>query len=303
MLTRDPEAFFAFAANLPLDAASTCAKSAFVVSPVGFRLSKQSAQDNRYMQNPLGADADTAMAEHIELQLALRRCLPVIAFSGDRQSPDAVFPNNAFAVTPRHLIVGHMRHPERQRETAREDIRGFFTDTLGRELRDLSVQPGICELTGSLIIDRGRGIGFCGLSERCDEIGAAAMHAAFGLNACLMFDLAEGEYHTNVVLSVLASRALLIAPGGFADPKIADAICAFYQDRAIVLSDEQKAAFAGNGIAVTDADVFLSSRAVSSLTPQQRAQFADYGFRLHQVPMPMLERAGGSLRCCVGEIY
>jgi hypothetical protein len=27
------------------------------------------------------------------------------------------------------------------------------------------------------------------------------------------------------------------------------------------------------------------------------------GFILHAVPMPTLELAGGSLRCCVGEIY
>ena len=303
MLTRDSDAFFAYVADLPLDLESTCAKSVFVVSPLGFRLSEQSARDNRYMQNPLGADAEVAMAEHEALQAALRQCLPVTVFNGDRQTPDAVFPNNAFAVTPRHLIVGHMRHPERQQETAREDIRSFFADTLGRELIDLSAQPGICELTGSLIIDRGRGIGFCGLSERCDEIGAEAMHAAFGLKACLMFDLAPGEYHTNVVLSVLASRALLIAPDGFSDRGIAAAITAFYQGRAIVLSEVQKAAYAGNGIALTDDDVFLSSTAVASLNESQRAQLAAYGFRLRQVPMPMLERAGGSLRCCVGEIY
>ncbi len=303
MLTRDPDAFFAYAETLPLNATSTCAKSAFLVSPVGFRLSEQSARDNRYMQNALGADAETAMTEHLALQAAISKCLPVVVFNGDRQTPDAVFPNNAFAVTPSHLIIGHMRHPERQQETAREDIRAYFTETMGRALHDLSAQPGICELTGSLIIDRGRGIGFCGLSDRCDTIGAEAMHAAFGLKACLMFDLAPGEYHTNVLLSVLASRALLIAPGGFADPGIAQAITAFYQGRAIVLNEPQKAAFAGNGIALSDNDVFLSSKAAASLNDSQRMQLAEYGFRLHQVPMPMLERAGGSLRCCVGEIY
>ena len=58
---------------------------------------------------------------------------------------------------------------------------------------------------------------------------AAAMHAAFGLRATLMFDLAAGEYHTNVVMSVLAGRGLVICPDGFADPVVAEAIAALYE--------------------------------------------------------------------------
>src|SRR3546814_17991877 len=88
------------------------------------------------------------------------------------------------------------------------------------------------ELTGSLVIDRARGLGFCGLSARCDTTGAAAMHAAFGLRATLLFDLAAGEYHTNVLLSVLAGRALVLCPDGFADPDVGLALRELYpQDR------------------------------------------------------------------------
>src|SRR3546814_11395097 len=110
-----------------------------------------------------------------------------------------------------------MRHPVRRREAARDDIRAFFRDVLGYAETDLSGQPHPCELTGALVIDRARGLGFCGLSERCDEAGARLMHDAFGLRATLLFDLAPGEYHTNVVLAVLSGRAALVCPGGFAD--------------------------------------------------------------------------------------
>src|SRR3546814_5900909 len=65
-----------------------------------------------------------------------------------------------------------MRHPVRRREAARDDIRAFFRDVLGYAETDLSGQPHPCELTGALVIDRARGLGFCGLSERCDEAGA-----------------------------------------------------------------------------------------------------------------------------------
>lgn len=106
--------------------------------------------------------------------------VPVVSFPGDAATPDAVFPNNVFA-----------------------------TAALGYRMVDLSQQPGIAELTGSLVIDRARNLGYCGLSERCDGEGAAAMHAAFGTA----------------------------------------------------------------------------------------------GFALHGLPLPEIEKAGGSLRCCVGELF
>jgi hypothetical protein len=303
MLTRDVDAFLTLAASLSPDAGPGCAKSVFLISPDGFRLSEQSASDNRYMRLEQPADALVAMSEHHALQLEISKVRPVICFPGAQSTPDAVFPNNVFATTPGRLIIGHMRHPVRQSEVLRPDIRGFFTDTLGYREVDLSAQAGICELTGSLIIDRARNIGFCGLSERCDEAGARAMYEAFNLDACLLFNLAEGEYHTNVVLSVLASRAVVVAASGFRDAAVAEAIAGFYGGRAIRLRESQKDDYAGNCIALTDHTVFLSQRALDSLDPEQCAQFADYGFSLVPVALPMLERAGGSLRCCVGEIF
>src|SRR3546814_13537431 len=74
-------------------------------------------------------------------------------------------------------------------------ISDWSSDVCSSDLRvvDLRCGPGVAELTGSLVIDRARGLGFCGLSARCDTTGAAAMHAAFGLRATLLFDLAAGR--------------------------------------------------------------------------------------------------------------
>lgn len=303
MLTRDVEAFMAFSKTLPAMSGPSCAKSVFLISPEGFSLSEQSATDNRYMRMDLPADAVIALEEHRILRSEISKVCPVICFPGALNTPDAVFPNNVFATRPGRLIIGHMRHPSRQLETQRADVRDFFRQTLGYQEIDLSTQPGICELTGSMIIDRARGIGFCGLSERCDETGARAMMDAFTLKACLMFELAEGEYHTNVVLSILASRAMVVAPSGFRDARIPKAIAGFYGNKAIQLSESQKGDYAGNCIALSEKAVFLSQRALQSLDPGQLAQFAHYGFKLMPVDLPMLERAGGSLRCCVAEIF
>lgn len=303
MITRDTAAFLAFARACAPDFGPATAKAAFLVAPDGFARAEQSAGDNRYMADAEAFDAARASAEHRELQRALSGSLPTICFPGDPAAPDALFPNNVFATVPGRLLVGRMRHPVRQREAERADIRSWFRDVLGYAETDLSQQPHPCELTGALVIDRARGLGFCGLSERCDEAGARLMHEAFGLRATLLFELAPGEYHTNVVLAVLAGRAALICADGFADAAAADAIAALYAPHALRLTAAQRSAFAGNAIALSGDAVWMSAVAEKALTAAYRTALADAGFALRSVDLRAIESAGGSLRCCVAELF
>ncbi len=288
---------------LPPITAPTCARAAFLVAPEQFSLAAQSASDNAYMDLEVRVDGERALAQHRGLQRALSRHLPTLCFPGDPQTPDAIFPNNVFATAPGRLVIGHMRHPVRQNEALRRDIRGFFTTLLGYREIDLSLQDGICELTGSVVIDRGRGIGYAGLSERCDQAGLDAFAAALGLAQQVPYALAADEYHGNVVMSVLASRAVVLAPDGFADPKAAEAIAARYGDGAILLTRAEKNAFAGNCIALTPTTVHMSERAADALLPATRAAIERQGFTIASVPFDEIEKAGGSLRCCVAEIF
>ena len=116
-------------------------------------------------------------------------------------------------------------------------------------------------------------------------------------------ELAEAEYHTNVLLTLLAGRAAIIAADGFRDPAAAQAIAAAYADRTIWLTPAQKQAFAGNAITLSDERVWMSAGAAAALTDAQREALAGYGFALGTVALDEIEKAGGSLRCCVGEIY
>ncbi len=307
MITRDIAAFTTHARMLAPDFGAATARAAFLVSPEGFVRAEQSAQDNRYMAGAGAFDAEAALREHRALHRALSQDVPVVCFPGDPATPDAVFPNNVFATArvggePRS-IIGRMRHPVRQREAARPDIRGYFRDVLGYAETDLSGQPHPCELTGALVIDRARGIGFCGLSERCDEAGAALMHAAFGLRATLMFDLAPGEYHTNVLLAVLAGRAALVCPHAL-QGDISSVLRALYGPHVVVLSPAEQAAFAGNAIALTDRSVWMSRRAREALHAATLAQLEEgAAFAVRSVPLEAVEAGGGSLRCCVAEIF
>ncbi len=279
------------------------ARAAFLVAPNGFALAPQSASDNRYMRMGETADAARALVEHAELAAQLRSSVTTIVFPGDASTPDAVFPNNAFATVPGKLIVGAMRHAVRTRETERADVRAFFTDLLHYDVIDLSQHNFAAELTGSIIIDHARGLGYCGLSERCDMDGARAMHEAFGLKLTFCFELTPGEYHTNVVLAVLAGRAVMIAPDGFVDPRVPAAIASAFPEHTITLTAAQKDNYAGNAITVSGDAVWMSERAARSLQPAQRDALASWGFAVRSVDLSEIEKAGGSLRCCVGEIF
>lgn len=279
-----------------------CARAVFMVSPAAGGLAEQSARDNTYMQLAAGFNLDRARAQHQALQRALASELPVLAFAGDPHAPDGMFPNNVFATVPGRLIVGRMRHPVRQREAERADIRGFFTGLLGYAELDLRAGE-VGELTGSLVIDRARGIGYAGLGERCTAGAAEAMRAAFDLRALWASELAAGEYHTNVVLSVLAGRLLVACAEGFADLGAVRTIADVYAPNVLWLEPGQKDAFAANCISLQPSSVWMSERAADSLRPDQRRQLEAGGFALRCVQLDEIEKAGGSLRCCVAEIF
>ncbi len=304
MMVTSAEAFLDAVSTLAIapDLPAT-ARAAFLVSPIDFALAAESASDNRYMDLADVPDPLRALAEHAGLARRLATDIPVITFPGDPAAPDGVFPNNAFATTAGRLIIGRMRHGVRQRETRRADIRRWFGDILGYATIDLSEQDLVAELTGALVIDRARGIGYCGLSERCDLAGARAMHAAFGLRLTYCFELAEGEYHTNVVLAILAGRAAIVAESGFREAAAARAIASLYTGCVVWISPRQKQAFAANAISLAADRVWMSGRASMALTDAQREALDASGFSIAAVELGELEKAGGSLRCCVAEIY
>lgn len=279
-------------------------RGVFLVAPEAFALATESATDNRYMQADQVFDPQRALAQFHGLQRALSEAgIPALSFAGRLHTPDAVFPNNVYATAPGRLVIGAMRHPVRQAEAARDDIERCCVDLLGyREVIRLDPAHMTAELTGSLVIDRARSIGYCGLSERCDRAGAHAMHAAFRLDGTLCFALASGEYHTNVVLSVLAGRALVLAADGLAEPAVAARLARLYP-RTIALDASERRAYAGNCIALKTDEVWLSERAADGLRASSRLGFEQAGFKLRAVPLDELEKAGGSLRCMIGEFY
>ncbi|NBB92215.1 MAG: amidinotransferase [Gammaproteobacteria bacterium] len=305
MIVRSPDAFRAQLLSGWLNAdAPAVPRAVFLVEPSGFRLSDQTSKDNEYMDLSVSVDPARALDQHRKLSERITACgIPLVRFPGRPETPDDVFPNNVFATAPGRLIVGAMQHDERQLEAGRNDIRAFFSDLMHYDTIDLSGRDLVAELTGAMVLDRSRRIGFCGLSQRADEAGCEAMNEAFDLALTFQFDLDEHEYHTNVVMAVLASRALVICPDAFADPDVPKAIAEAFPGHVLEITTEEKEAFAGNVIALSFSDLFMSQTAVDALPREKLQKLEDWGFTIHGVELDEIEKAGGSLRCCVAEIY
>jgi N-dimethylarginine dimethylaminohydrolase len=303
VITRDPNEFLATFAALPAARPAT-PKGVFLIAPDAFGIEEESARDNRYMAKDAIVDRERAHAQHRALAAAIEAVgVDALVLRGAAGQCDGVFLNNVFATASGRFVIGSMRHPARRAEAGRADVRAIFERDMGREVVDLSRLECVAELTGPLVIDRARGVGFCGRTERVDDPGIAAMHAAFDLALTYVFDLRESEYHTNVVLSVLASRAVVICESAFADPAAARAIAAAYAPNVVAIDAAEKDAYAGNCLALTERDVFLSATASRALRSATRARFAELGFALHAVEADEFEKAGGSVRCLISELW
>ena len=304
MITHDPQVTLDAVRSGQVPAnAPPVPKGVMMIEPNNFRLNAESAQDNRYMDLQVPTDADRALEQYIDLMALIRDAgIPVKSFAGNSRTPDDVFPNNVFGTAPGRFIVGHMLHPNRQLEAQRQDIRAYFQGQ-GYKLFDLSEEDCVAELTGPLVIDRSRRLGFCGMTPRVNDAGVRAMHKAFDLCHTLQFQLADGEYHTNVVLAVLAGKACVMHAESFVDPKVARVISGLYGGRVLYLDEAEKAAFAGNCIALSHHKLFMSQVAADSLQKTNRALLETWGFRIHSTRLDEIEKAGGSLRCMVAEIF
>ena len=279
-------------------------RAAMLIGPEGFGINPESTIDNQYIQAQEQIHLETAHTQHFHLARTIRKLgLPVVTFAGREGEPDGVFGNNVFATTPTRFIVGRMYHPSRQREATREDIRSYFQHLLQRPMHDLSQGAAVAELTGALVIDRARNFGVCGLSTRANEAGSKNMHDAFQLKVTLNASLKETEYHTNVVLAILAGRLGIVAPSAFETEDVQHLLSSVYGEHVVELDDTQPGSFPANCIAVTPHDILMSQTGLDSLRAGQLATIERAGLKLHGVDVSEFEKAGGSLRCLVTEIF
>ena len=296
------------------------ARRVLMIEPIGFRSNPETVADNAF-QRPPGDESPQALeiaarAEFTRLREALEsRGVEVVwrPAAADRESPDAVFPNNWCST--HHggkLVLYPMMAPSRRRERREEIVdalREHYPDVL-----DLTAHEAVdrfLEGTGSLIIDERAGIVYASESPRTDRRLVHEWAERMGFEPLVFRATDAGGraiYHTNVVMSVGSEWAVVCADA--IDPLDRSEVLASLAEtghETLFISREQMAAFCGNVLELETGRgeklVVMSDRAFDAFTDEQRAKLAAHAELVHADLTTIETHGGGSARCMLAELH
>ena len=297
-----------------------------MVRPASFRANEQTAANNHYQKQTALTAAQSLLQAQSEFD-TLASCLrmnnikvTVVQDTLTPDTPDALFPNNWFALLGKGQLVLFPMFAENRRAERSNRIFEALSK-VGYEVMhtvDYSVyeqKQQFLEGTGSMVLDHQHSIAYCALSARADAHLFHLFCEAFNFKPVVFHayqTMGTGRlliYHTNVMM-VVAPAFALVCLDAVDDPMeralLQDSLT-FSGKIVIPLTEKQLTQFAGNMLALTAIDgtalLVMSTRAYDALTTKQLLQLQQYVKLVHS-PIPTIEDlGGGSVRCMLAEIY
>jgi hypothetical protein len=291
-----------------------------MIEPIGFRSNPETLADNAF-QRPPGDESPQAIEiaareEFARLREALEsRGVEVEwrAARGNREAPDAVFPNNWFSThAAGRLVLYPMRSPTRRLERREEliaELRARYSVVV--DLTGYEADDRFLEGTGSLVIDERAGIVYASESPRTDRRLVEVWAEQLALEPIIFraTDAADRPiYHTNVVMSVGTAWAVVCSPA--VDPLDRPELLASLAESGhdtIDISFEQMEAFCGNVLELendrAEKLIVMSDRAFLAFTDDQRAALAMHADLVHADLTTIETHGGGSARCMLAELH
>jgi hypothetical protein len=291
-----------------------------MIEPIGFRSNPETLADNAF-QRPPGDESPQAIEiaareEFARLREALEsRGVEVEwrAARGNREAPDAVFPNNWFSThAAGRLVLYPMRSPTRRLERREEliaELRARYSVVV--DLTGYEADDRFLEGTGSLVIDERAGIVYASESPRTDRRLVEVWAEQLALEPIIFraTDAADRPiYHTNVVMSVGTAWAVVCSPA--VDPLDRPELLATLAESGhdtIDISFEQMEAFCGNVLELendrAEKLIVMSDRAFHAFTDDQRAALATHAVLVHADLTTIETHGGGSARCMLAELH
>lgn len=297
-----------------------------MVRPASFRANEQTAANNYYQKHTALTAAQSLLQAQSEFD-TLASCLrmnnikvTVVQDTLTPDTPDALFPNNWFALLGKgQLVLFPMFAENRRAERSNRIFEALSKE--GYEVMhtvDYSVyeqKQQFLEGTGSMVLDHQNRIAYCALSARADAHLFHLFCEAFNFKPVVFHAYQTVGtarlliYHTNVMM-VVAPAFALVCLDAVDDPmeraSLQDSLT-FSGKVVIPLTEKQLTQFAGNMLALTATDgtalLVMSTRAYDALTTKQLLQLQQYVKLVHS-PIPTIEDlGGGSVRCMLAEVY
>lgn len=231
----------------------------------------------------------------------------------DAHTPDALFPNNWFAILPSgQAFLFPMQAVNRRREVQPSWIEPFARIKPLIDLRHLTESGVFLEGTGSLILDHNHNLGYACLSERTHLRGIKEFerHSGYSVFTFTAKDIGGTPfYHTNVMMALGQKTAVVCLesiPNESERLKLCDVLTSTGHE-IVSISQNQVLEFAGNLLFLTGSQGrtfwVCSERAFHSFTEPQRQVLKKDGDFIFS-PLPTIENiGGGSARCMLGEVF
>jgi hypothetical protein len=301
-----------------------CAAAVLMVRPAGFGFNPQTAASNAFQHglpaNPAIDIQATALREFDALAESLSRAGVELVIAEDTPAPakpDAIFPNNWVSFHHDGTVVLYPMLAQNRRLERREEVlaqvtrQGAFRVVRTVDLSHHERDGKFLEGTGSLVLDRIARVAYASLSPRTDPdvLGEFAQQMHYELIIFETFDAGTPIYHTNVLMAVGTSFAVLCAEL-IPSPRRAAVLAKLDATghELMAITPQQMRDFAGNLIELARAHgggriIALSTGAWRSLEPSQRRVLEKHG-EIVAAEIPTIERlGGGGVRCTVAEIH
>ncbi|HEY7640248.1 MAG TPA: arginine deiminase-related protein [Steroidobacteraceae bacterium] len=297
------------------------------IRPIRFIGNPQTANSNSFQSEAdlSGLSAEQAQAaasrEFEALVTALRAAgVRVHVFDDTLQphTPDSIFPNNWVSfhadgsVVLYPMLAENRRHERRPELLARLSAQHGFRIARVIDLSWRERDHKFLEGTGSMVLDRAHRLAYACISPRTDldVLGDFAQQLDYDIVSFEATDAAGVPiYHTNVLMCVGTRFAAVCSACIREDERAAVLDTLRNTGHTIVeLTMQQLGEFAGNMLELRSASgeavVAMSSRALDSLTPQQRELIQQHGGPIVAAPIPTIETlGGGSVRCMLAEVH
>lgn len=296
-------------------------RAVLMVRPHAFRPNPQTAADNSFQRSAQGlAGPDLARQALGEFDAVVARLqaagvkVHVFEDTGERQTPDSVFPNNWFSThAGGHVALYPMYSPNRRAERRSDVIEMLKQDYRVQDIIDYSgLEPDglFLEGTGAMVLDHVCRVAYVCRSHRAHPLLLERFATHFNFEP-MVFDAQDAQgrafYHTNVLMCV-ATDFVLIGLECIADAQRCQQVHQRLLESGrsvIALSAHQVAEFCGNAMELTGSAgrvLALSSRALQALRAEQIAVI-ERSAQLLALDVPTLELAGGSVRCMLAGLH
>ncbi len=298
------------------------ANAVVMVPPVDFRFNTETSEDNAFQNRISLSNTEIrrrAMSEFNTMVGELRargiNALVMDYTPGEKETPDAVFPNNWFSTHPNgDLYFYPMACPNRRMEIRPENLlslfalNGFQTNRV-MEIGNV-VDPAVfLESTGVMVMDHINRKVYASLSQRCDAdlLNQWAKLTGYQVVA-FNTRLSSGGpvYHTNVMMAVGEGFAVIC--DDIIERNDHAAVMAELADKEVIaISEEQMGKFCGNVLQLEnntgDKFIAMSLSAYKAFNGEQKEQLSRHGILLPFDVTTIETIGGGSVRCMLAELF